>query len=213
MTPSTNTRVCGDGCAWRNTSQTRQTSSSDRKFPIFICISARDGDSAASLDALMYCSASRCGLQPQGLHLLLAFVTQPVCHFMPHHPLHFTPQISPRTPQNGPAKNKDQFGSIRHLGERPFRPECAAVQPQQLSSPPPFPSLRYVLQYVRRRLVHHLNAGEIWQVSDLLWQGTICPLHNLLKAFGTCGVGHEPTLPPGQAARRTTPQLRSEHPA
>src|SRR5215472_8503395 len=39
--------------------------------------------------------------------------------------------------------------------------------------------------------VNHLNAGEIWQVPDLLGQGAVCPLDDLLKAFGICGVGHE----------------------
>jgi hypothetical protein len=36
-----------------------------------------------------------------------------------------------------------------------------------------------------------LNAGEIWKVPDLLWQRAVCPLYNLLKAFGICGIGHE----------------------
>jgi hypothetical protein len=48
-----------------------------------------------------------------------------------------------------------------------------------------------ILRPSRRRLVNHLNAGEIWQVPDLLWQGAVCPLYNLLKAFEICGVGHE----------------------
>src|SRR5216684_310355 len=56
---------------------------------------------------------------------------------------------------------------------------------------PPFLPVRHLLQYVRRRLVNHLNAGEIWQVPDLLWQGAVCPLYNLLKAFGICDVRHE----------------------
>src|SRR5882757_7207021 len=55
----------------------------------------------------------------------------------------------------------------------------------------PFLSGRYVLQYFRRRLVNHLNAGEIRQASDLLGQGAVCPLYNLLKAFGICVVSHE----------------------
>jgi hypothetical protein len=28
-------------------------------------------------------------------------------------------------------------------------------------------------------------------MPDLLGQGALCPLYNLLKAFGICGVGHE----------------------
>src|SRR5882757_719704 len=55
----------------------------------------------------------------------------------------------------------------------------------------PFLSGRYVLQYIRRRLVNHLNAGEIRQAPDLLGQGAVCPLYNLLKAFEICGAGHE----------------------
>src|SRR6266853_6452549 len=55
----------------------------------------------------------------------------------------------------------------------------------------PFLSARYVLQYVCWRLVNHLKAGEIWQAPDLLGQGAVCPLYNLLKAFGICGVSHE----------------------
>src|SRR6478752_8822749 len=55
----------------------------------------------------------------------------------------------------------------------------------------PFLPVRHLPQYLRRRLVNHLNAGEIRQVPDLLGQGAVCPLYNLLKAFGICGVGHE----------------------
>src|SRR5947209_10032269 len=55
----------------------------------------------------------------------------------------------------------------------------------------PFLSGRYVLEYLRRRLVNHLNAGEIRQAPDFLGQGAVCPLYNLLKAFGICGAGHE----------------------
>ena len=36
-----------------------------------------------------------------------------------------------------------------------------------------------------------MNAGEIWQVPDLLGQGAVGPLYNLFKALGICGVGHE----------------------
>src|SRR6267154_1802586 len=55
----------------------------------------------------------------------------------------------------------------------------------------PFLPVRHLLQYLRRRLVHHLNAGEIWQTPDLLGQGAVCPLYNLLKAFRICGFSHE----------------------
>src|SRR4029077_7805974 len=55
----------------------------------------------------------------------------------------------------------------------------------------PFLSVRYLLQYVRRRLVNNLNAGKIRQVPDLLGQGAVCPLYNLRKACGICGLGHE----------------------
>src|SRR6266404_6859185 len=55
----------------------------------------------------------------------------------------------------------------------------------------PFLPVRYVLQYFRRRLVNHLNAGEIWQVPDLPGQGAVCPLYNLLKAVGICVAYHE----------------------
>ena len=36
-----------------------------------------------------------------------------------------------------------------------------------------------------------MNTGEIWQLPDLLGQGAVCPLYNLLKAFGICGAWHE----------------------
>src|SRR4029077_20434353 len=65
----------------------------------------------------------------------------------------------------------------------------------------PFLSVRYLLQYVRRRLVNHLNAGEIRQVPDLLGQGTVCPLYNLLKALGICGVGHEANFTTRRSAK------------
>jgi len=123
--------------------------------------------------------------------LLFSFVAQPVCHFMPDHLFHFASQISFGTSQNGATKNKYQFGSIVHLVERPFRPECAAVQSQQLGSAAPFLFLRYALQHFRRRLIDHLNPGEIWQVPDLRRQCAVCPLDNLLKAFGICGIGHQ----------------------
>src|SRR5260221_10837443 len=55
----------------------------------------------------------------------------------------------------------------------------------------PFLSGRYVLQYVCWRLVNHLNAGEIWQAPDLLGQGAVRPLYNLLKSFGICDASHE----------------------
>src|SRR5690348_7155231 len=55
----------------------------------------------------------------------------------------------------------------------------------------PFFSGRHLLQYLRRRLVNHLNAGEIRQVPDLLGQGAVCPLDKLFKAFGICSAGHE----------------------
>src|SRR6267142_4028333 len=55
----------------------------------------------------------------------------------------------------------------------------------------PFLPVRHLLEYLRRRLVHHLNAGEIWQTPDLLGQGAVCPLYNLLKAFRICVAGHE----------------------
>jgi hypothetical protein len=41
-----------------------------------------------------------------------------------------------------------------------------------------------------QRLVNHLNAGEIWQVPDLLRQAAVSPIHNFLKGFGICGVRH-----------------------
>src|SRR5882724_4639079 len=55
----------------------------------------------------------------------------------------------------------------------------------------PFLPARHLLQHLRRRLVKHLNAGEIWQAPDLLGQGAVCPLYNLLKAFRICGFSHE----------------------
>src|SRR5262249_41407480 len=54
----------------------------------------------------------------------------------------------------------------------------------------PFLSVPQLLQYLRRRLINHLNAGEIRQAPDLLGQCAVCPLHNFLKAFGICGVFH-----------------------
>src|SRR5258707_14590100 len=66
----------------------------------------------------------------------------------------------------------------------------------------PFLPVRHLLQYFRRRLVNHLNAGEIWQAPYLLGQGAVCPLDNLLKAFRICGFGHEAnftTTPSGDA--------------
>src|SRR6266481_4212297 len=51
----------------------------------------------------------------------------------------------------------------------------------------------------------HLYAGEIWQVPDLLGQGGVCPLYNLLKLLGFVVSAMRPTLPPGQAARRGQP--------
>ncbi len=54
-----------------------------------------------------------------------------------------------------------------------FRPECAAVQPQQLSPTAPFSPVRYFRQHVSRRLVYHLNTGEIWEVPDVLRQSAV----------------------------------------
>src|SRR6266571_5470102 len=54
----------------------------------------------------------------------------------------------------------------------------------------PFLPVRHLLEYLRRRLVNHLNAREIRQAPDLLGQGAVCPLYNLLKAVGICA-GHE----------------------
>ena len=55
---------------------------------------------------------------------------------------------------------------------RPFRPECAAVQSQQLSSTAPFLFLRYVLQYVGGRLVNQAlrKTGASDELPALLKQ-------------------------------------------
>src|SRR5882757_6450480 len=56
---------------------------------------------------------------------------------------------------------------------------------------PPLLPVRHLPEYFRRRLINHLNAGEIRQAPDLLGQGAVCPLYNFLTAFGVCGVSHE----------------------
>src|SRR5579864_8484656 len=66
----------------------------------------------------------------------------------------------------------------------------------------PLLPVRHLLEYLRRRLVHHLNAGEIRQTPDLLGQGAVCPLNNLLKAFRICASGHEANFTTSHAAAR-----------
>ncbi len=66
----------------------------------------------------------------------------------------------------------------------------AAVQSHQLPFLGPVPLFPYTLKHILGRLLGHLNARKIWQVSDLLRQRAVCPLHDVLEAVYICGVGH-----------------------
>src|SRR5579864_1582159 len=78
----------------------------------------------------------------------------------------------------------------------------------------PLLPVRHLLEYLRRRLVNHLNAGEIRQTPDLLGQGAVGPLYNLLKAFRICVGGHKAnftTMPSGEARKgKTLPRMNTD---
>src|SRR5579859_2252051 len=76
----------------------------------------------------------------------------------------------------------------------------------------PFLPVRHLLEYLRRRLVNHLNAGEIRQAPDLLGQGAVSPLYDLLKAFRICAGGHEANFTTKDERRGAEEQVNPNFP-
>src|SRR6516225_2728474 len=71
-----------------------------------------------------------------------------------------------------------------------FGPVDSAVQAQHFSPRGPVPLFPYALEYVHRWFIYNLNTRKIWQLSYLLWECAVRPLHNFLKCLRTDGFAH-----------------------